>query len=261
MSKIIAAVSGKGGTGKTTTVANLGVCLAELGKTTLVIDLDIGLRNLDLALGLQDMVSSDVLDVVSGDCALTDAIVQSEKYPRLSFLSASQFKEKNTVSAEELEALLKTTGSVFDYVLLDCPAGLGENVTSAVAVADVVLIVVNHDPFSLRDGDRIAGIVCENYDADLKLLVNRYKVDLVRAGKMPNILQVVENMAVQLIGAVPDSDAVLLSSYSGTPIALNKKSSTSKAYFDAAKRLMGERIPIVDIPVKKRALKRNKNGI
>ncbi len=261
LSRIIAAVSGKGGTGKTTTVANLGVCLAAFGKATLLIDLDIGLRNLDLALGLQDSVSMDVLDVINGDCTLQEAIVQSEKYPRLSFLSAAQFKEKASVSFDELQTLLETAKPLYEFILLDCPAGLGENVTSAVSVADTALIVVNHDPFSLRDGDRIAGLICEKYEADLKLMVNRYKIDLVRNGKMPNILQVVENMAVQLIGAVPDSDAVLLSGYSGTPIVCNKKSGASKAYFEAAKRLLGEKIPLLDIPVKKRALKRNKSGI
>ena len=256
MSFVISAVSGKGGTGKTTTVANLGVCLAELGKATLLIDLDMGLRNLDLALGLQDSVSMDVLDVINGEVALQEAVVQSERYPRLSFLSASQFKEQMRVSYEELSVLLETARPLYDFILLDCPAGIGENVTSAVSVSDTALIVVNHDPFSLRDGDRIAGVICEKYDTDLKLMVNRYKVDLVRNGKMPNILQVVENMAVQLIGAVPDSDAVLLSGYAGVPIACNKKSGASKAYFEAARRLLGEKIPLLDVPVKKKVLKR-----
>ncbi|MBQ2968043.1 MAG: septum site-determining protein MinD [Clostridia bacterium] len=258
MGKIIAAVSGKGGTGKTTTVANLGLSFAKLQKNTLVVDLDIGLRNLDLALGLQNEVVYDVLDVVSGACEVEDALVQSDKYPLLSFLAAAQFKEKNAVSDAEMQFFAEQVREKFDYIILDCPAGIGENVCAAIAVSDTVLIVANHDPFSLRDGDRIASVVCDEYDAELKLLVNRFKTELVRRGKMPNILQVVENMAVQLVGAVPDSDSVLLSGYNGQPIALNEKDSASKAYLEAAKRLNGEHIPLVDIPVKKRFLRKKK---
>ena len=259
MGKIIAAVSGKGGTGKTTTVANLGVSFAKLQKKTLVVDLDIGLRNLDLALGLQDEVMYDVIDVIDEVCTLQEAVVQSDKYPGLSFLAASQFKDKSGISDAEMQKFTESVRDLYDLIVLDCPAGIGENVCSAVCAADTVLIVANHDPFSLRDGDRIASVVCDMCDAELKLLVNRYKTKLVRKGKMPNILQVVETMAVQLIGAVPDSDAILLSGYNGLPAVLNEKEPARIAYMDAAKRLLGEKIPLEDIKVKKSVLKkRNK---
>ena len=258
MGKIIAAVSGKGGTGKTTTVANLGVSFTKLQKKTLVVDLDLGLRNLDLALGLQDEVMYDVIDVIDGVCTLQDAVVESKGYPGLSFLAASQFKEKNAISNEEMQSFVDSVRDLYDVVVLDCPAGIGENVSSAVCAADTVLIVANHDPFSLRDGDRIASVVCDICEAELKLLVNRYKTKLVQKGKMPNILQVVETMAVQLIGAVPDSDTILLSSYSGLPVVLNEKDPVRTAYTDAARRLLGEKIPLTDIRVKKRFLKKSK---
>lgn len=256
MGKIICIVSGKGGVGKTTAAANLSIALAFSGKETLVIDADLGLRNMDLALGLQDEVVYDLLDVSTGTCKTREAIIQTDKYPKLSFMPASQFKDKNTISIEEMQLVADMVRDKYDYVLIDCPAGLGEIVHSAASVADMAVIVVNPEPFSLRDGDRVADLVSKCGVVDLKLLVNRFKKDMVQSGKMLNILQVIEEMAVQIVGAVPDDDAVLLSAIQGKPVVLNEAAPVAKCYIDAAQRILGKQIPLTEIEPKKSFFKK-----
>ncbi len=256
MGKIICFVSGKGGVGKTTSVANVGVALALLGNETLVIDADLGLRNLDLALGLQDAVVYDLLDVSSGVCTTAEAMIHSDKYPNLWFMPASQFKEQTTITAEEMQLVADLVRDTYDFILIDCPAGLNETVSSVGAVSDMGIIVVQPEPFSLRDGDRAAEFIAKAGIQDIRLLVNRYKKELVQTGKMLNILQVIEKMAIQIIGAIPDDDEVLLSGIQGEPLVINQNAAVSKYYLDTAERILGKQIPLTEIQPKKSFFKK-----
>lgn len=255
MGKFICVVSGKGGTGKTTATANIAISMAKLGHETLLIDTDLGLRNMDLALGLQDNVLYDVLDVCSGDCKTREAIILNDKYPNLSFLPASQFKEDNTISPSEMQIVADKVKDNFEYIFIDCPAGLGDIVKSVASVSDMALIVVNPDPFSLRDADRMAELISEYGVDKMNLIINRFKKQLVQNGQMFNLLQVIEKIAVPLIGAVPESDEILLSVINGVPYAAKNDNSF---YTDIAKRITGEKIPITEIESKRRGFWRRK---
>ena len=256
MGKIICVVSGKGGVGKTTATANIGVSLSLLGKETLLIDADLGLRNLDLALGMQDSVMYDVLDVASGGCKTREAILKVPNAEHLSFMPAAQFKDKTTLSEEDMRLVCDLVREKFDYILIDCPAGLTETVRAAAACSDMAIVVVNPDPFSLRDGDRAAEIVTNAGVSDVKLIVNRFKKEMVQNGKMLNILQVIEEMALQIVGAVPDDDSVMLSVIESKPIAFNENEPCTKCYKDIALRLTGKAVPLTEIEPKKGFFKR-----
>ena len=262
MGKIICVVSGKGGTGKTTVTANIAAALSLMDKDTLVIDADLGLRNMDLALGLQDFVVYDILDVSSGNCKTREAIIKATRYPHLYFLPASQFKEFNTISKEEIDIVIDKVQEKYDYILIDCPAGLGENVCSVASVSDMAVIVVNPDPFSLRDADRVADLVSQYGVENVKMVVNRFRPNLIKEKKMFNIMQIIEEVAVELIGAIPDDEDVLLSVLAGKPVTFSEDSEVALCFHNTAKRLMGHRIPIAEIDMKKRRFfKRKKQNI
>jgi len=252
LSKVICVLSGKGGTGKTTVTANLAVSLALLNNETLVIDADLGLRNMDLALGMQDFVMYDVLDVSSGVCMSREAIIDSEKIPNLHLLPASQFKEAGSITETQMRNVIDKVTEKYDYILIDCPAGLGETVRSAASVSDTALIVVNPDPFSVRDADRVADLATKCGATESKLIINRYRTGMIQSRKMMNLSQIIEEVAVEIIGAIPEDEAILLSVINSDPVAYYTDKEQAGYYGDIVKRLMGQSLPILEIEMKKK---------
>lgn len=252
MGKIICIVSGKGGTGKTTVTANLAVSLALLNKETLVIDADLGLRNMDLALGMQDLVVYDVLDVSEGICKSREAVIDSPDIPNLHFMPASQFKEENTITPEGMKIVADKVSEKYDFILIDCPAGLGEIVKAVASVSDMALVVVNPDPFSIRDADRVADLIAKYGVKESNLVINRFRVEMVQKKVMMKLSEIIEEVAIELIGAIPEDEAILLSVIRSDPIAYYTNKEQSVYYSDIAKRILGQSIPVTEIEMKKR---------
>ena len=252
LSKIICVMSGKGGTGKTTFTANLAVSLALLKKETLIIDADIGLRNMDLALGMQDYIVYDVLDVSAGACMSREAIIEYPANPMLHFLPAAQFGDKTTITKDEMKNVIDKVSDIYDYILIDCPAGLNEIVCSAASVSDMAIVVVNPDPFSVRDADRVADIAAKCGVEEIKLVVNRYRKSLIQNKKMLNLSQIIEEVAMEIIGAIPEDEEILLSVLNSDPVANYQDKEQSVYYSEVAKRILGQPIPIMEIEGKKK---------
>ena len=255
MSEVIAVASGKGGVGKTTLTANIGIALARMGKKTVVVDTDMGLRNLDLALGLENSVVYDIIDVVSGECRLREAEVSDKKYRDFAFLPATQFKSFDDFTSDKLKKITDKLRETFDYILIDCPAGIGSVFSACAECADRAIIVVNPDPFSLRDADRVAGILEEKGISDIRMIVNRYRENLVSKGVMLDVNNIIDAIAIRLLGVVNEDEAFIESCISGTPVVLNFTSSAALEIVNIARRINGERVPFA-MPSKKGFLKR-----
>ncbi len=254
MGKIIVITSGKGGVGKTTVTANVGIALSLLGNNTVVVDTDLGLRNLDLALGMENLVVNDIIDVATEECKIREAVLRNNKCGSLAFLPASQFKDKKLLTEDNYKRLLERLKERYDYILIDCPAGIDEGFDIALSMCDMALIVVNPEPYSLRDADKVVGLCEEKNISDIRLVVNRLRKKLVNEGVMLNIDSIIEAIGIRLIGVVYEDDDMMKYAIYGTPAILNKKSKTGKAFMDIAKRITGERIPVLD--VKQRGFKR-----
>ncbi len=246
MGKIIVVTSGKGGVGKTTLTANVGIALSKLGEKTVVIDTDMGLRNLDLALGLENLVLNDIIDVATGECKLRDAVIRDSKIGQLAFLPASQIKSTELLTDEQYAEILRSLSKRFDYVLVDSPAGIDKGFETAVSVCDMVIVVVNPDPYSLRDADKVVGI-CEGRGiSDIRLVINRMRPDMVRSGIMLNIDSIIESLGIRLIGVVEEERQMVKYCIEGTPAVLQEKSKSGKVFTDIARRIKGENVPVVD---------------
>ena len=254
MGKIIVITSGKGGVGKTTLTANLGIALANLSENTVVLDTDLGLRNLDLALGLESMVINDIIDVVTEECTLREAVLRDEKCGTLAFLPASQFKDKSLLTVEKYKNLLTKLKSRYDYVLVDSPAGIDEGFNIALTMCDMAIIVVNPDPYSLRDADRVVALCEDKKIEDIRLVINRMRAKMVNEGIMLNIESIIEALGVRLLGVVHEDENMVKNTIEGIPAVLDKKSKSGKAFTDIAKRIRGEKIPVIEI--KKKGFKR-----
>ena len=202
MGIIIVVASGNGGVGKTTITANTGLALSSLGHNVIAVDTDLGLRNLDLALGLENDVVYDIVDIALENCRVREAIVRDEKYSKFSFLPASQFKDDIFVDFEKYKDLFLELKNKYDYVLIDCPAGIGEMVKNIIKLSDMAIIVANPDPYSLRDADKLAYIMEEFGVKDIRLIVNRVRRNLISKGIMPNVGAIIEALAVRLVGVV-----------------------------------------------------------
>lgn len=255
MGKVILVASGKGGVGKTTLTANLGIALAKCGKEVVLVDNDIGLRNLDLALGLENSVFYDVIDVINEDCKIREAIIKYEKCGKLSFIPASQFKDDFVLDKDKYFEFIQKLKEKFDIVIIDCPAGIGDNMLNAANASDTALIIVNPDPYSLRDADKLATLL-EKYDniKDVRLIINRMRKELVNKGIMLNIDNIIEALGIRLAGVIFEDSAIIEASIKGEPVINGLKSKSGKAFDDIAKRICGENIPIEEIKPKKRFL-------
>ncbi len=250
--RIITITSGKGGVGKTTTTANLGIALAALGQRVVVIDTDVGLRNLDLLLGLQNRIIYDVVDVVEGTCRLRQALIRDRLQPELYLLPASQSREKSAVRPSDLGRVCDQLQGSADFVLLDSPAGIEHGFRMAIAPADEFVIVTTPDQAAIQDADRVLGILEESARRCLGLVVNRVHPDLMKQGQIPSPKEIAAMLAVPLIGAIPDDDRIMIANSHGEPVAHDLSTAPGNAFERVARRLMGEEIPMAPLPLGRR---------
>ncbi len=243
MGQVITITSGKGGVGKTTTTANVGVGLALLGQRVVAIDADIGLRNLDVVMGLENRIVYDLVDAVEGHCRLKQALIRDKRLPDLYLLPAAQTRDKTAVNPEQMVALCDKLRPDFDFILIDSPAGIEQGYRNAVAPADRVLIVTTPDVSAVRDADRIVGLIEAAEKGPPTLIINRLNPAMVRRGQMLSTDDVVEILAIDLIGIVPEDRQIIVSTNQGTPVALDGKTPSGQAFRNIAGRLLGQEIP------------------
>ena len=245
--QVITITSGKGGVGKTTAVANLAVALASEGSKVVCIDGDIGLRNLDVILGLENRIVYDIVDVIEGRCRLRQAMIRDKKLPELYLIPAAQTRDKNAVSPSDMNRLIKDLRNDFDFVLIDSPAGIERGFKNAIAAADRVLVVTNPEISAVRDADRVIGILEAEEKGPGALIINRLNPALVKNKDMLSADDVLDLLAVELIGIVPEDENVIISSNRGAPVAHDPKSRAGQAFRNIAKRLRGEQVPFLDL--------------
>jgi septum site-determining protein MinD len=241
--KIATITSGKGGVGKTTATANIGVALAASGQRTVCIDADIGLRNLDVIMGLENRIVYDLVDVVEGRCKVRQAMIKDKRLPDLYLLPAAQTRDKTAVSPQDMIRLGDELRGEFDWILIDSPAGIERGFRNAIAPADTVIIVTNPEVSAVRDADRIIGLVEAEEKGPARLIVNRVKPEMVRRGDMLGTDDILDVLAIELIGMVPEDDTIVLASNQGVPAALDQHSRAGKAFRNIARRLNGEVVP------------------
>ena len=246
--RVIVITSGKGGVGKTTTTANLGMALAAMGEKIALIDADIGLRNLDLILGLENRIVYDIVDVVEGRCKLRQALIKDKRMPNLVLLPAAQTRDKSAVNPDQMRALiadLQEEGYV--YILIDCPAGIEQGFRNATAGATEAIIVTNPEVSAVRDADRIVGLLEAADLRNPRLVVNRLRPHLVKNETMMSVEDVQEILSIPLLGIVPDDEAIINSSNRGEPVILQEGSRAGQAYRNVARRIKGEDVPLMDL--------------
>jgi septum site-determining protein MinD len=245
--QVVTVTSGKGGVGKTTAVANLAVALASNGSKVVCIDGDIGLRNLDVILGLENRIVYDIVDVIEGRCRLKQAMIKDKKLPNLHLIPAAQTRDKNAVSASDMNRLVKDLRSECDFVLIDSPAGIERGFKNAIAPADRVLVVTNPEVSAVRDADRVIGILEAEDKGPGALIINRLNPILVKKQDMLSADDVLDLLAVELIGIVPEDEGVLIGSNRGVPVSADPKSKAGQAFRNIARRLNGEEVPFLDL--------------
>ena len=250
MSEVIVITSGKGGVGKTTTVANIGMGLAMLDKKVVVVDTDIGLRNLDVVMGLENRIVYNLVDVVNGSCRLKQALIKDKRTPNLYLLPSAQTKDKSAVSPKQMIKLTDTLREEFDFILLDCPAGIEQGFKNAIAGADHALVVTTPEVSAIRDADRIIGLLGANEIRKIHLIINRLRPDMIRRGDMMSVDDVVDILAVDLIGTVPDDEQIVISTNQGEPLS-GKHSQAEEEYRNICRRLLGEEVPFPSIQTRK----------
>jgi septum site-determining protein MinD len=244
---VITITSGKGGVGKTTTTANLGVGLAMLGRRVVTIDADIGLRNLDVVMGLENRIVYDLVDAVEGYCRLRQALIRDKRLSELYLLPAAQTRDKTAVSPEQMVELCDQLRPDYDFILVDSPAGIEQGYRNAVAPADQVIIVTTPEVSAVRDADRIVGLVEADQKGPASLIINRLNPDMVRQGQMLSTEDVVEILAIDLIGIVPEDKEIIIATNRGSPVALDGKAPSGQAFRNIAGRLLGQDIPFVPL--------------
>ena len=254
MGKVIAVISGKGGVGKKTTTANVGVGIALNDKKCVVVDFDIGQRNLDMILGLENRVVFDMVQVMDGEVGLKQALIKSKISPNLSFLAASQTKDKSVLNSEKILKLINDLKADFDYVILDAPAGIETGYEHTIEFADRAIIVVNPEVSSIRDADRAIGIldsksqkVKDGEEVFKYLIINRINPKMVKSGEMLSSEDILDILNIPLVGKIPEDTAIIDASNQGKPIILNKKSEAGQAYERIAGRLCGNEIDMQDV--------------
>lgn len=246
MGEVIVITSGKGGVGKTTTTANVGTGLAMLGKKVVLIDTDIGLRNLDVVMGLENRIVYNLVDVVENNCRIKQALIKDKRYPNLYLLPSAQTKDKTAVTPEQMKKLADELKEEFDFILMDCPAGIEQGFKNAIAGADRSLVVTTPEVSAVRDADRIIGLLEANEIENTHLIVNRLRVDMVKAGNMMSSEDVVDILAVDLIGVVPDDENIVIATNQGEPL-VGSENLAGQAYLNICKRILGEDVPFLDL--------------
>ena len=246
MGEVIVVTSGKGGVGKTTTVANIGTGLAMLDKRTVVVDTDIGLRNLDVILGLENRIVYNLVDVINGKCRLKQALIKDKRHPELYLLPSAQTKDKSAVSPEQMIKLTEELREEFDFVLLDCPAGIEQGFRNAIAGADKALVVTTPEVSAIRDADRIIGLLEADGIQDIHLIINRLRPDMIARGDMMSVEDVVEILAVNLIGSILDDEQIVIAANQGEPFS-GRNSQAEEEYRNICRRLLGEEGPFAPL--------------
>ncbi|HZK34286.1 MAG TPA: septum site-determining protein MinD [Bacillota bacterium] len=247
MGEVIVITSGKGGVGKTTTTANIGTGLALEDKKVVLIDADIGLRNLDVVLGLENRIVYDMVDAIEGVCRLKQALIRDKRFEGLFLLPAAQTRDKNAVTPDQMQKLCEELKKQFDYILIDCPAGIEQGFKNAIAGADKAVIVTVPEVSAVRDADRIIGLLSANELTNPQLIINRLRIDMVKRGDMMNIEDTIDILGVDLLGVVPDDEKIIVSSNRGEPAVTEASSQAGRAYINIAKRLMGEEVPFQNL--------------
>ena len=249
MGEVIVVTSGKGGVGKTTSTANVGTGLAKLDKKVVLIDTDIGLRNLDVVMGLENRIVYNLVDVVEGNCRIKQALIKDKRYPNLYLLPSAQTRDKSAVTPEQMKKLCEDLKTEFDYILMDCPAGIEQGFKNAIAGADRALVVTTPEVSAVRDADRIIGLLEANEMKQTQLIINRIRMDLVKRGEMMSAEDVVEILAVDLVGVVPDDENIVISTNQGEPL-VGSDCLAGKAYMNICRRVTGEEVPFLDLSAK-----------
>jgi septum site-determining protein MinD len=245
--RVLTLTSGKGGVGKTTATANIGAALAELGKNVVCLDADIGLRNLDVILGLENRIVYDLVDVVEGRCRLRQAMIRDKRLSNLHLIPAAQTRDKSAVSPSDMIRLCAELREIVDYVVIDSPAGIERGFRNAIAGADEVIVITNPEVSAVRDADRIIGIIEAEEKGSPRLILNRIKPDMVARGDMLHADDVLELLAIQLLGIVPEDENILIGANQGVPVAMNGKSQAGQAFRNIARRITGEDVPFLEI--------------
>jgi septum site-determining protein MinD len=245
--KVVTVTSGKGGVGKTTATANLGAALAADGAKVVCVDADIGLRNLDVVLGLENRIVYDIVDIVEGRCRLRQALIRDKRLPDLFLIPAAQTRDKSAVSPSDMVRLCNELRDEHDWILIDSPAGIERGFRNAIAPADVVIVVTNPEVSAVRDADRIIGLVEAEEKGPAQLVINRIRPGMVRRGEMLSPEDVLELLAVELIGMIPEDENIVTSTNRGMPVSLNGKSRAGQAFRNIARRLNGETVPFMEL--------------
>ena len=244
MSECIVVTSGKGGVGKTTTTANLGVALALMGNKVAVVDADIGLRNLDVILGLENRIVYDLVHVIEGECRLKQALIKDKRCSGLYLLPAAQTRDKNSVNPEQMRELITQLKEDFDFVLVDCPAGIEQGFKNSVAGADRALVVTTPEVSAIRDADRIIGLVEAAELPEPRLVINRFRQKMVARGDMMDTEDILEILSIPLVGIVPEHEDIIITANRGTPAVFDEESIVGESYRRIGRRMVGE----IDVP-------------
>lgn len=258
MGEAIVITSGKGGVGKTTTTANLGTSLALMEKKVCLIDTDIGLRNLDVVMGLENRIIYDIVDVIEERCKLQQALIRDKRFEHLTLLPAAQTSDKTSVTSEGMEKIIAELKMDYDYILIDCPAGIEQGFQNAIAAADRAIVVTTPEKSSVRDADRVIGLLEQKEMDRPSLVINRIRSHMIQKGDMLDIDDILQILAIDLIGIVIDDDDVIKASNNGEPVAFQPKSKASIAYRNIARRILGETVPLQALEKKETIMQKMK---
>ena len=256
--RVIVITSGKGGVGKTTTTANIGASLAEKGHKVLLIDTDIGLRNLDVVMGLENRIVYDLIDVSEERCRIRQALIKDKRCPNLVLLPAAQIRDKNDVNADQMKELISSLKDSFDYILIDCPAGIEQGFKNAIAAANEAVVVTTPEVSATRDADRIIGLLEAAGIKNPRLVINRLRIDMVKDKNMLSVEDILDILAVKLLGVVPDDENVVISTNKGEPLVYKGDSLAAKAFKNIASRIEGVEVPLLDLDIKMSILEKIK---
>ncbi|MCQ2539744.1 MAG: septum site-determining protein MinD [Acetatifactor sp.] len=244
--EVIVVTSGKGGVGKTTTTANIGTGLAKLNKKVCMIDTDIGLRNLDVVMGLENRIVYNLVDVVEGNCRVKQALIRDKRHPGLFLLPSAQTRDKSAVTPGQMVKVLEHLKELFDYIILDCPAGIEQGFQTAIAGADRAIVVTTPEVSAIRDADRIIGLLEANNLSRMSLVINKLRLDMIRRGDMMSAQDVVDILAIPLLGIVPDDESVVISTNQGEPLVGNGEPA-GLAYTNIVQRILGKEVPFLNL--------------
>lgn len=245
--KVLVITSGKGGVGKTTTTANLGTALAMLDKKVVLVDTDIGLRNLDVVMGLENRIVFDIVDVVNEICRLKQALIKDKRFESLFLLPAAQTKDKTAVTPHQMRNLTNELRQEYDYILVDCPAGIEQGFKNAIAGADAAIVVATPEVSSVRDADRIVGLLEAAGLKDTQLIINRIRPKMVKKGDMMDIDDIIDILSIELLGVVPEDESIVVSTNRGEPAVMGNNSLAGEAYRRISRRIVGEKVPMYSL--------------